>query len=94
MKLKHFVYFLSTLMISCSSNDTMEEEEMAMVKEKMTVEEEEEISSNLMGEFMNGAHPTSGSATVNEDMTELVLTNFKTDAGPFLELYIYRYQCN
>lgn len=83
-------------MISCSSSDTMEEEEMAMVKEEMTVEEEiiveeeeeEETSSDLMGEFMNGAHPTSGLAIINEDMTELLLTNFKTDAGPLLELYL------
>lgn len=87
MRLKHFVYFLTAILISCSSNDSMEEEEMTMVKEEM-IGEEEETPSNLMGDFMNGAHPTSGTATINDNKTELILTNFKTDAGPLLELYI------
>ena len=42
----------------------------------------------LMGEFMNGAHPTSGTATVNVERTKLELKDFKSDDGPILELYL------
>lgn len=40
------------------------------------------------GVFVSDAHPTIGTASVNEAVTNLSLTNFKTDAGPKLLLYL------
>ena len=43
------------------------------------------------GSFQNGAHPTSGTAKIYEDMNgkrTLSFENFKTDAGPDLRIYI------
>jgi len=37
---------------------------------------------------VSDAHPTMGTATVNENVTSLALTNFKTDDGPKLLLYL------
>lgn len=42
----------------------------------------------LQGGFVGDAHPTSGTATVSKDRNTLTLTNFKTDAGPKLLLYL------
>ena len=42
----------------------------------------------VKGSFVSDAHPTSGTATVNENVTNLSLTNFKTDDGPKLLLYL------
>ena len=40
------------------------------------------------GVFVSDAHPTMGAVTVNQAVTNLSLTNFKTDAGPKLLLYL------
>ena len=48
----------------------------------------------IMGEFMDGAHPTSGTATVNVERTELVLKDFKSDAGPILEFILQQMYSN
>jgi hypothetical protein len=43
------------------------------------------------GDFVSGAHATSGKAKIYEDKDKkriLVLENFKTDAGPDLRLYL------
>lgn len=40
------------------------------------------------GDFVSSAHPTQGKVTVNANRTLLTLTDFKTDDGPFLELYL------
>jgi len=40
------------------------------------------------GVFVSDAHPTMGTATVDESVTNLSLTNFKTDDGPKLLLYL------
>ena len=89
--------------ISCSSSDdtiitpqnnneeeviTEEETEEMEETEEEENEEEEETSNKLVGTFVSAAHPTSGMAMINEDKTELMLTNFKSDDGPNLELYI------
>jgi len=42
----------------------------------------------LMGDFVSDAHPTSGSSSVSSDKSTLFLTNFKTDDGPKLLLYL------
>ena len=46
------------------------------------------ITEAAKGVFVSDAHPTVGTATVNETVTNLSLTNFKTDAGPKLLLYL------
>ena len=38
--------------------------------------------------FVSAAHPTSGKASINPDKTILSFTNFKTDAGPLLEVWL------
>ncbi len=40
------------------------------------------------GVFVSDAHPTMGTATVNENVTNLTLTDFKSDDGPKLLLYL------
>jgi len=45
-------------------------------------------SEAAKGTFVSDAHPTTGTATVNEDISNLSLTNFKTDDGPLLLLYL------
>lgn len=48
----------------------------------------ENIVEAAKGVFVSDAHPTMGTATVNEAITNLSLTKFKTDAGPKLLLYL------
>ena len=45
-------------------------------------------NASFKGDFVSGAHTTSGVATIDEDKTKLILTNFKTDAGPDLNIYL------
>jgi hypothetical protein len=40
------------------------------------------------GNFVNAVHPTSGVASIDKDATKLTLTNFKSDAGPDLNIYL------
>ena len=69
---------------NCSENDEME-----IIVDQI---ENEENNMNetifVMGDFINGTHPTSGKAAVNSDKTELTFTNFKTDNGPKLLVYL------
>lgn len=51
---------------------------------EMMMEEEKET----VGTFVSDAHPTSGTVSVSEDGTTLSLTNFKSDDGPLLEIYM------
>ncbi|MFI1770525.1 DM13 domain-containing protein [Thalassobellus citreus] len=87
-------YLLTLILISfqsCSttSNDDMiaEEEQMEM-KDEMQMEEEMSNSSLLSGDFISDAHVTSGKASVNDNKTTLSFSNFKTDEGPLLEIYL------
>lgn len=77
----------AVLFASCSGND-----DDSMPENSMEIEEEVvivvEMPMAVMGDFMSGAHPTSGKASVNDKNTELSLTNFKTDNGPKLLLYL------
>lgn len=45
---------------------------------------------SLRGMFMNNIHPTSGTVSVQEENGKrtLVFTNFRTDAGPDLRIYL------
>jgi len=45
-------------------------------------------STELKGGFVSDAHTTIGTATVSADQMKLTLSNFKTDSGPKLLLYL------
>lgn len=70
---------------NCSGNDEME-----TIVEQMEMEDDNTMNGStfVMGDFVNGAHPTSGKASVNSDKTVLAFTNFKTDNGPKLLVYL------
>ena len=40
------------------------------------------------GDFVSDIHATSGVATINQEETILTLTDFKTDSGPDLNIYL------
>jgi Electron transfer DM13 len=40
------------------------------------------------GDFVSAAHSTKGIATIDSNEATLTLTNFKTDSGPDLNIYI------
>src|SRR5690606_18213941 len=44
--------------------------------------------TSFSGNFVSAVHPTSGVAGISEDRTKLFLTNFKTDSGPDLNIYL------
>ena len=79
MKSRIFLLIIGLLLVlSCSTSDDNINERDELV---VTVDE-------LMGSFQNGAHPTSGTATVNPQRTSLTFSNFMTDDGPILEVYL------
>lgn len=79
MKRIFFVLMLLSVMSACGSDDNdMGNETNAG----------ENIVEAAKGVFVSDAHPTMGTATVNEAITNLSLTKFKTDAGPKLLLYL------
>jgi len=76
---------MAIFVASCSGND-----DDTMFESSMEIEEEIVVETPMavMGDFISGAHPTSGKASVNDKNTELLLSNFKTDNGPKLLLYL------
>jgi len=76
---------LVILFASCSGND-----DDTVFENSMEIEEEIVVETPMavMGDFISGAHPTSGKASVNDKNTALLLTNFKTDNGPKLLVYL------
>jgi hypothetical protein len=72
---------LSLVLFSSCGSDSMNS-----VEENMPPEMTE--TKKLQGDFMNGAHPTSGIAIANEENTKLNFQNFKTDDGPKLLVYL------
>ena len=46
------------------------------------------VNPAFSGDFVSVAHPTSGHASIVQDETTLTLTNFKTDSGPDLNIYL------
>jgi hypothetical protein len=77
---KIVVVIMVSVLFACSdSNDDME----------VIVDQVEEITNPIvMGDFISRAHPTSGKALVNSNKTILSFTNFKTDNGPKLLVYL------
>lgn len=45
-------------------------------------------TTSFKGDFVSAVHTTSGVASINEARTTLSLTNFKTDSGPDLNIYL------
>ncbi|TRZ46114.1 DM13 domain-containing protein [Robertkochia solimangrovi] len=85
---------LYAITISCSSSDDSSPvnnptvntpDEMAMDEEDDSMTEDDSL---LMGDFISVAHDTEGKASVNNEMTEISLSDFKSDDGPLLELYL------
>jgi hypothetical protein len=72
---------LSLVLFSSCGSDSLNAVEDNMMSE-MTE------AKKLQGDFMNGAHPTSGIAITNEEKTKLNFQNFKTDDGPKLLVYL------
>jgi hypothetical protein len=78
------IVFLAFLVANCSGND----DDAFMNNASDIKDEPVEMTSLVMGDFVSGAHPTSGKAAVNKDKTILSFTNFKTDNGPKLLVYL------
>ncbi len=45
-------------------------------------------NTSFKGEFVSGAHTTSGVARIDSNEAILTLSNFKTDSGPDLNIYL------
>lgn len=56
----------------------MEENQMMM----------DDDTTSFKGNFVSSAHPTSGKVSINNEKTILSFTDFKTDNGPVLEVYL------
>ena len=63
---------LSTYLVSCSSDD----------------DTPVDTTVTFSGTFVSSAHPTTGEAMVNEEKTKLNFTDFKSDDGPDLDIYL------
>jgi hypothetical protein len=79
MKRILFVFILLLTTVACSSDDDDMGDDLNLGGNTMGA---------VKGSFVSDAHPTSGTATVNENISNLSLTNFKTDNGPKLLLYL------
>ena len=86
MKINFIALILSVLLVSCSSSSGSED--MVSEVDGTQMDGEMETQSTLMGEFVNAAHPTMGKVTVNDEHTSLFITDFKSDDGPLLEMYL------
>lgn len=64
-----------TFFVSCSKND----EVVTTLIDNTT---------SFKGSFVNSAKPTSGNVTINKEKTKLNFTNFKSDSGPDLDIYL------
>ncbi len=71
------IVLISTIIIACSKEDDS-------VTNNTTVDN----SASYKGTFVNSAHQTSGNVTVNKEKTKLNFTDFKTDSGPNLDIYL------
>jgi hypothetical protein len=79
-----FILLLVLLTIqSCSNAD-----DLSMMEENQMMMDDDPTSTTFTGDFVSSAHPTSGKASINKEKTVLTFTNFKTDNGPVLEVYL------
>jgi len=83
------VLLVVLLILSCSTDSENEPIiDVAQMMEDTVDPANEENTGELTGTFVDGAHPTSGTATIRGDRKKLELFGFKTDAGPILEFYL------
>ena len=83
---KLFLFLLVIgLTVGCSNSN---DDTMVVLSDDMS--EDMMMTSNnfSMGDFVSGAHLTTGKASVNLEKTILSLNNFKTDNGPRLLVYL------
>ncbi|QDH80405.1 DM13 domain-containing protein [Echinicola soli] len=85
--MKNSIFLLCILCFMCTACGTDDMEPEAMTKKDM---KDDTISGEVayLGDFMNDAHPTSGIASIGKSETSLNFTDFKTDNGPLLEVYL------
>jgi len=76
-----YIILIFILAVSCSSDD----DNMNEIDESLEMEMNED---EVKGDFVSGAHETTGVASLNEAKTILKFTDFKTDNGPLLEVYL------
>ncbi|KAB1068641.1 DM13 domain-containing protein [Tamlana haliotis] len=81
MKTYFLLFFSLVALMSCSSDnddspsmDTSGDDVMEIVA--------------YSGNFVSVVHPTEGTAEINKEEATLTLSNFKSDEGPSLELYL------
>ncbi|UZD21609.1 DM13 domain-containing protein [Algoriphagus halophytocola] len=86
IKLLLLLFSLAALS-SCMKNEDMDLP-MDMDDMEMSSEMQEENTSMYMGEFIADAHPTSGKAKADTSTKILSFTDFKSDDGPLLEVYL------
>lgn len=89
MKIRLFYLLFFLMMLACSkSND--DGSTMGNDTTDMTDNNGDNTNSQTtyQGDFVSGAHTTSGLAKVNEDHTTLSLTDFITSNGPVVEVYL------
>jgi hypothetical protein len=77
--MRHTIYILlivllpvSLLLSSCGKDDTATPP----------------VDPVFKGDFVSAAHNTKGIASIDQGETTLTLTNFKTDSGPDLNIYL------
>ena len=91
MKTTMTYLLIMIFLMSCSKSENGGEQENSMVADMEADTDDGQSAEQLpvlMGEFVDGAHPTSGLVTVNAFRNELVIKDFKSDDGPILELYL------
>ena len=83
------------LLISCSSESSNNDEVFNDTDIDITVDDNSTMgnttnmsTTNLMGQFVSDAHPTSGTVQINDDQAILSFENFMTDNGPQLLVYL------
>ncbi|WP_186757172.1 DM13 domain-containing protein [Echinicola salinicaeni] len=82
--------FILVFGLGCSSDDADPNIPSMMTDDKDPDDQNDgELGEVLyQGDFMDDAHPTSGIASVDQTGSALSFTNFKTDNGPVLEVYL------
>jgi hypothetical protein len=88
MKRYHFIFIFALIGCSSGSDDEILDEPEMMEKGMEEKEEVEVEEGGLLGTFVSDEHVTTGTATVNMEKTILSFTNFKTDTGPKLLIYL------
>lgn len=73
------------LVVSCSNSN---DDSMDIIVDEMGEDMMMTDNNYSMGDFVSGAHLTTGKASVNLEKTILSLNNFKTDSGPRLLVYL------